>query len=293
MLQYGNVNEQVANASLQLASIPELRDGFDAIGFSQGLCDSLSMLTRLPTNAIGGQFLRAYVERYNDPPIHNLITFGSQHMGVSDIPLCRPWDVLCQLARVAARKGVYTDYAQENLVQVCTRGPVHPPQFCSQPRQAQYYRDPKQLPQYLAHNRFLASINNEVDDDIDETYADNLSTLNKLVLVLFSEDVTVVPKESSWFGSYAPPEESRKPSFPGGVFDKMIIPMRLQTLYIEDRIGLRALDERGDVVLEICEGVHMELNSACWDPIIKRYVGGIVWGGRDLTAHEVLTVQQN
>lgn len=39
-------------------------------------------------------------------------------MGVSDLPLCRPWDVLCQLARAAARRGVYSNYAQENLVQV-------------------------------------------------------------------------------------------------------------------------------------------------------------------------------
>ena len=99
---YGNVNEQVAFAAEQLANITELADGFDAIGFSQG-----------------GQFLRAYVERYNSPPMRNLITFGSQHMGVSDLPLCSRWDLFCQLARrYAARGGVYTEWAQHNLVQV-------------------------------------------------------------------------------------------------------------------------------------------------------------------------------
>jgi palmitoyl-protein thioesterase len=67
---------------------------------------------------LGGQFLRAYVERYNSPPVHNLITFGSQHMGVSDLPVCRPGDWTCQLARRAARQGVYGHWAQENLVQV-------------------------------------------------------------------------------------------------------------------------------------------------------------------------------
>ena len=66
----------------------------------------------------GGQFLRAYVERHNDPPIHNLITFGSQHMGVADIPPCKPFDVLCQIARNAARAGAYNEWAQQNLVQV-------------------------------------------------------------------------------------------------------------------------------------------------------------------------------
>ena len=58
------MNEQVDFAAEQIANVTELKDGFDAIGFSQA-----------------GQFLRAYVERYNIPPVHNLITFGSQHMG--------------------------------------------------------------------------------------------------------------------------------------------------------------------------------------------------------------------
>ena len=64
VLQYGNVNEQIDLVAEQITNVTELKDGFDAIGFSQG-----------------GQFLRAYVERYNTPPVHNLITFGSQHMG--------------------------------------------------------------------------------------------------------------------------------------------------------------------------------------------------------------------
>lgn len=67
---------------------------------------------------IGGQFLRAYVERYNNPPVHNLITFGSQHMGVSDIPPCRPGDFLCAIARRAVKGSVYSHWAQTNLVQV-------------------------------------------------------------------------------------------------------------------------------------------------------------------------------
>jgi len=99
--QYGNVNEQIAQVAQQLAEVPELSRGFDAIGFSQG-----------------GQFLRGYVERNNSPPVHNLITFGSQHMGISDLPACNPFDLLCQVARRAANKGVYTEWAQEHLVQV-------------------------------------------------------------------------------------------------------------------------------------------------------------------------------
>jgi len=233
---YGSVNDQVDLVAEQIANVTELKNGFDAIGFSQG-----------------GQFLRAYVERYNTPPVHNLITFGSQHMGVSDIPPCRPWDLLCQAARRAARSSVYSHWAQTNIIQ------------------AQYYRDPDRMDSYLANNRFLADINNEVPDAHNATYAKNLPTLNKLVLVLFAKDVTVVPKESSWFGSHAPSDET----FPG---EKTVIPMRMQELYLHDTIGLKRLDEKDGVVFKTCDGVHMELADDCWRPLVEEFVGAAARG---------------
>jgi palmitoyl-protein thioesterase len=253
---YGNVNEQIDGAAEQIAAIEELKGGVDAMGLSQG-----------------GQFLRAYVERFNSPPVHNLITWGSQHFGVSDIPPCRPGDFLCEFTRRAIKGGVYSSWAQNNLVQ------------------AQYYRDPTQMDAYLAANHFLASINNEVKELRNETYAHNLASLDKLVLILFTRDKTVVPKESAWFGSEAAEDELGNEAFSQHSYEtpeyteqiamgaqhptsKIIIPMRLQPLYVEDWIGLRELDERGDVVLESCEGEHMQM-SDCWEDVVRKYVGGI------------------
>ena len=96
-----------------------------------------------------------------------------------------------------------------------------------------------------------------------------MPTLNKLVLVLFSKDETVVPKESAWFGSYAPSDET----FPE---DKTIIPMRMQELYVHDTIGLRRLDREGRVIFRTCDGVHMELAEECWKPLVEEFVGGAV-----------------
>jgi len=233
---HGNVNEQVEIVAQQLKDIPILSDGFDAIGFSQG-----------------GQFLRAYIERHNDPPVRNLITFGSQHMGISDIPACKPYDLPCILARNALRAGIYTGWAQQNIVQ------------------AQYYRDPAQLERYLESNHFLASINNERPArHKNETYAANLAQLDALVLVLFTKDHTVIPKESSWFGSYPPiPATDREE----GEDKKAVVSMREQPLYIGDWIGLRTLDESGRVVLVSCEAEHMHLKFECWQPLVKQYVG--------------------
>ena len=135
--------------------------------------------------------------------------------------------------------------------------------------QAQYYRDPDRIDSYLANNKFLADINNEIPDTHNATYAKNLPTLNKLVLVLFSKDETVVPKESAWFGSYAPSDET----LPG---DKTIIPMRMQELYVHDTIGLRRLDGEGGVIFRTCDGVHMELAEDCWKPLVEEFVGDAV-----------------
>lgn len=171
------------------------------------LNDSIGATSPDPTIA-GGQFLRAYVEIYNSPPVNNLITFGSQHMGISDIPGCKPGDYLCRLAANAARAGVYTSWAQTHLVQVSEHQSDHPLKPSEQVSQAQYFRDHKNLDLYLASNHFLPTINNEVPSILkNNTYKANLESLSNLVLVLFSEDQTVVPKESSWFGSFAPPDE--------------------------------------------------------------------------------------
>ncbi|KAK0501085.1 Alpha/Beta hydrolase protein, partial [Armillaria luteobubalina] len=132
---YSNVNAQIELVSDQLRGISELSGGFDAIGVSQG-----------------GQFLRAYVEQYN-PSVNNLITFGAQHMGISVIPICSAWDLLCRVARRATRSAVYCTWAQENI--------------------AQYFRDPNNFPMYPSSNHFLAAINNEFPPDVqyrNQTY---------------------------------------------------------------------------------------------------------------------------
>jgi palmitoyl-protein thioesterase len=126
-------------------------------------------------------------------------------------------------------------------------------------------------------NTFLADINNEYTDGRNETYATNFKSLNALVLVLFARDKTVVPRESQWFGSEAPPEENERgrvrAQFPIGRAPT-IIPMRQQPLYKEDWIGLRTLDESGRVHLASCDGEHMQLPPECYEWIVKRWTGG-------------------
>jgi palmitoyl-protein thioesterase len=273
------VNQQLVFVAEQLAAIPELRNGFDAIGFSQGThpCIALSRVLNPGTILrLGGQFLRAFVERYNSPPVNNLITFGSQHMGVSDIPACRPYDFFCQIARRAAKGAVYSDWAQNNLIQASTTSVKLQPPRNLDLLQAQYFRDPAQLETYLSASRFLADINNELPASRNATYASNIASLNKLVLLLFTEDKTVVPKESAWFGSEDDPKRftnAQQPLHVPRPQDKSIIPVHLHPLYTEDWIGIQELDLRDSLVFDVCEGEHMAIGS-CWERIVKAYAGG-------------------
>merc|ERR1711916_421201 len=150
---FANMDDQVQHICDKLAG------GFNAIGFSQG-----------------GQFLRAYVERCNSPPVKNLITFGGQHMGVDDFPECVDTnDTICRLAAEAFGLGAYLPEIRHDLVQ------------------AQYCRDVMDYTGYLKYNEFLADINNELPTK-NATYKANLMSLENLVLIKFEKDTVVVAR---------------------------------------------------------------------------------------------------
>jgi len=226
----GNVNSQVDSVCKKLKSDKNLASGFDAVGFSQG-----------------SQFLRAYVQRCNDPPVHNLITFGGQHMGVSAMPHCMGLNkTLCELMAKLLAKGAYTPGVRDVSVQ------------------AQYFRAPLDMAQYLADNIFLPDINNEHETK-NATYKANLISLQKLVLIMFANDTMVIPRESSWFGSFANNSLTT------------IVPMLQQPLFTEDWIGLRTLYEAGKVVLASCPGDHMHITMQYFhDNVVVPYLGGPV-----------------
>jgi len=208
----GSANNQIQEVCDTLKNVPNLQGGFNAVGFSQG-----------------GQFLRAYVERCNDPPVYNLITMGGQHCGVADIPDCTSVNnTICTMVEELLALGVYNPVVQDLVVQ------------------AQYFHDPMESYQYLEYNKFLTDINNDVA--LNTTYKQNLLNLNKLVLVQFAEDTVVVPKESSWFGFYKDNDLNQ------------ILSYNETELYIDDRIGLKTLDKLGKLVFDSTPGNHMHFS---------------------------------
>ncbi|CAG8577690.1 4460_t:CDS:2 [Paraglomus occultum] len=219
---FGNANNEVADVCKKLKADENLQQGFNAIGFSQG-----------------GQFLRAYVERCNDPPVYNLVTFGSQHQGIADIPKCKDGDFLCTLMRSIAARGAYSGYVRERIIP------------------AQYYKDPFRLELYKERSIFLPDINNELEEK-NPLYKTNLASLNLFVMIKFTEETTVEPPESSWFGYYNE--------------DGEILSLFDMPIYQEDWLGLRQLNETNRLVFLECEGKHMHLEEDYFSEIVKSYL---------------------
>ncbi|GAA5822822.1 hypothetical protein JCM3770_007205 [Rhodotorula araucariae] len=271
---FGSANDHVARVCAQLAALPEIVDPllnpsrqFDALGFSQG-----------------GQLLRAVVERCgaigagarsDGVRPRRLVTVGSQHMGISELPPCPPNSSPlspCRLMHLSlVRSGIYTPWAQRNVIP------------------AQYFRDPTRIDEYLARNDFLRDVNNErvgdaqlaadgvareVGENGDEvpprnaTYKANLSALDRLVLFRFSDDVTVVPPHTAHFTLPSPNATNCPPPSAPGCYATPLPWPRL-ALYRDDYVGLAALDAKKRVQRRVCEGAHMEIGDECWRAIVR------------------------
>jgi palmitoyl-protein thioesterase len=61
-------------------------------------------------------------------------------------------------------------------------------------------QDPYNLADYLARNVFLPDLNNE--GSMHPEYGENLAQLERLALFRFSDDFTLVPRDSAWFAAY-------------------------------------------------------------------------------------------
>ncbi|GAM39500.1 hypothetical protein TCE0_034f11103 [Talaromyces pinophilus] len=192
----------------------------------------------------GGQFLRAFVERCNFPKVHNLVTMGSQHNGIFKFQSCdSTGDWACRGAEALLRFGRWSDFVQSRLVP------------------AQYFRDVNDYDSYLEHSNFLADINNERELK-NALYKSNLKSLNRFGMFMFSEDTTAVPKESAWFAEV-------------NQTNGEITTLRDRSIYKEDWLGLRSLDEQGKLDFETIPGPHMALTEKVLTEVFTEYFGPV------------------
>uniref|UniRef100_A0A914HHE2 Uncharacterized protein n=1 Tax=Globodera rostochiensis TaxID=31243 RepID=A0A914HHE2_GLORO len=121
-------------------------------------------------------------------------------------------------------------------------------------------RDPNPAERYRQANIFLADLNCE-QLHCNSTYRDNMVKLRNFVLVQFSHDHKLVPKETALFGFFA---DNGTPT---------IIPMEQSAIYNEDRIGLKALNESNRLHLLSFNGEHLQIPTEVFvSEIIEPYL---------------------
>ncbi|KAH0599515.1 hypothetical protein MHUMG1_02303 [Metarhizium humberi] len=223
----GNVTHQVQIVCDQLAKnrVLSTAPAIDAIGFSQG-----------------GQFLRGYVERCNFPRVRNLITFGSQHNGITEFKQCGALDYICKAAMALLRFNVWSSFVQNRLVP------------------AQYYRpvEDSDYALYLDGSNYLADINNERDKK-NATYKENLVRLDNFVMYLFENDTVAIPKETSWFGEVQ--------------VNGQHTPLKERKMYKEDWLGLKTLDRKGALSFRTIKGDHMHIPEHVFKDVMTEFLG--------------------
>lgn len=211
---------QVNTACADLMKDTQFANGVNIVGLSQG-----------------GLIARVIPQMCN-VTVHNVITLGGPHMGVMSLPNCES-GFYCDIFNDALDLGVYDPFVQNHF------GPPG------------YFKDQYKYEEYLSKSGFLAAANNE--KSINANYAKGFKSINQLVLIEFTEDTIVDPKESEQFGYYE--NNSKK-----------LLAYNETTDYLNDVLGLKTLDSQGKIVFEYIVGNHLQFNTTDIDKYVIPYL---------------------
>lgn len=197
-----------------------LKDGYNAIGFSQG-----------------GLIIRGMVQTCVDgPPVIQLITLCSPHQGVYGVAGDGVWRN--RIFRLAQKLTQY-EWVNNRILQ------------------AGYWHDID--PEIYERYSYLAVINNE--HEVNYAYRDRIVKLKNFVIVHYSADSVLIPKETQSFGFFKP----------GSLTE--ILKMKDTDLYKADKIGLKELESKGKLIIIEVNGDHCQ-STIGWfrENIIEKYL---------------------
>jgi len=204
-----NINDQVAEFARIVANDTQLARGFNLIGHSQG-----------------GLITRAYIERYNNPPVYNWMSWAGPQQGVFGVPdlnaYCPvadcPW-LAVLFDEILVQNNWLSKDIQDNIA------------F------AAYWHDPLDQAAFASENVFLADINNARAVK-NATYKSNIMSLNTAMLLYSTTDHIVVPRESPWFSFF---------DYVNGS-DSTVDDYKLLPDWTDDWIGMRSLASKGKLL---------------------------------------------
>jgi len=167
-----NMDKSVDVFAEKVRNDTELKNGFNAIGFSQG-----------------NSLIRGYIHKYNDPPVNVFLSVHGTINGVSGFPQCNPAGpiekAICEPLAELLGDLAYFEIVQKILFQ------------------ADYFDDPTERNNSLyINNSQLADWNNE-GIQTHSLYKTNFLKTNKYVMIKALKDTMVFPNENEWWGGFA------------------------------------------------------------------------------------------
>uniref|UniRef100_T1JH30 palmitoyl-CoA hydrolase n=2 Tax=Strigamia maritima TaxID=126957 RepID=T1JH30_STRMM len=184
-------------------------DGVHIIGYSQG-----------------GVIARGVIQTINNHNVDTFISVVAPHMGLSGNINLPYFGSLLKFFLDDVYKLAYSSLGQRFSL-------------------ANIWRETKHLDKYLASNKFLPYINNEVTHSCNRKFKKNLIKLNRIILIGLSDDNVLSPWFTSQFGSLDANDNK--------------IDMHHQKIYLEDTLGLRTLDERGRITTITFSGIEHQM----------------------------------
>jgi len=217
---FTNFQSQASEACQSLKNNSHFQGNFNVIGFSQG-----ALIARYMAETCF----------HGENRVKNILSIGGPNMGVQTIPHCSKGTV-CQVINWIVRKFVYFPFIQN------TFGP------------AGYFRHPSEYETYLKHSVFLPDLNNESNHtSFTSSPTHSLNTIQNMMLVMFSEDTMLFPKETAWFQQMNAEGD--------------LLPLNSTKFYQSDYIGLKSLDEAGRVKYVKIKGDHLQLTLSDFSEI--------------------------
>ena len=206
-----SIRTQAEKACQNILANENLQGDFSIVALSQGGLIARYIIEKCPTKG----------------KVKRLVSIGTPHMGVSKLPHCFS-GIICYVLKKFVSLIIYTSSIQKNI------GP------------AGYFVDNLNFERYVKNSDFLADINNEKNKK--ESYKKNFLYLEKVVLMKFSQDSMIYPKESAWFEFVDQYEK--------------VIPLKESMFYLNDNIGLAELMEKGKVQFVAVDGDHLQFDTS-------------------------------
>lgn len=239
-----NMDASVDIFASQIQSIPQFKDGFNAIGLSQG-----------------NNIIRGYIAKYNDPPVNTFISANGVNGGTGAVPYCIPKvsstkvtktssdafssGRICNGLMEVASKRAYSTFAQTHSFQ------------------ANYWRDPRpQAKEAYATYSQLAQWNNE-GRVYNSTLNENYAKTQKFVWVMALQDEMVWPKEGEQWGAPNPLHP-----FDG---ENNILDREETEWFVKDLFGLKTAEEAGKNHYESFDGPHLGFSTDDINGWVNKY----------------------